>query len=95
MFPGLDCLFCGIAAVAVWRNALELYVVFFEGITEVCQAFIVQDVELGGMSIALQLLEQCCPCGCDVVGSSCFEGVGKDEVCVVVVKDHDVLVAAG
>ena len=47
------------------------------------------------MAVALQLFEKCCPCGCDVVGLPCFEGVGEDEVCVGVVKDHDVLVAAG
>ena len=53
VFPGLDCSFCGIAAVAVRRDALVLYVVFLEGIAEVCRAFIVQDVEFGGVAVAL------------------------------------------
>ena len=54
IFPGLDCSFGGVAAMAVWWNSLETDLILGESEFEFFGTFVVQDVELGGISVGLE-----------------------------------------
>ena len=94
IFPCLDCAFGGVAAVAVGRDALEVDVIFLEGFLEFVGAFVVEDVKGGRVAIGLKARVQAGPGGYDFARLACFQRMGEDGVAVVIIEDHDVLVAA-
>ena len=53
VLPRLDCSFGDISSLDVWRNALEIDLVLFEGSLDFVGALIVEDVEFWGISIGL------------------------------------------
>ena len=63
VFKCLDGTFRGIAAVAVGGNALEINFIFGECGLEIGGAFVVKDVEIGGVAVLLQFLKSVGPCG--------------------------------
>ncbi len=95
VLPGLDGSFSGIAAMDVGWHEFELDLVFAEGFAEIFGAFIVQDVEAWGVSIVSEFEEQLSPGLGEFCGLSSFGRPGKDKVSVVIIHDHDVLVASG
>lgn len=94
IFPSLDGSFGGVAAVAVRWYALEIYVILFKSLFEIVGAFVVEDVESGSVAVGLESGVQGCPGFGEFAGLASFEGLGEDGVAVVVVEDHDVVVAA-
>ncbi len=79
--------------MAVRRDKLEVDVVFFESFFELVGAFVVENVELGGIAMALESGMEAGPCGCELAGLTGLEGLGEDGVAVVIVEYHDVIVA--
>jgi hypothetical protein len=73
---------------------LESDVVLFEGSFEFVGAFIVEDVELWGIFVGLELLMETGPGGGQFAGLVGLEWFRKDDVAVIVVEDHDVIVTA-
>jgi hypothetical protein len=61
VFPGLDGSFGGVAAVAVRRDTLEVDVVFFKSLLELVRAFVIEDVEVGCISVGLEPGVEGCP----------------------------------
>jgi hypothetical protein len=53
VLPRLDCSFGSVSSVHVWRDALEIDVVLFEGSLEFVRALIVEDVEFWCISVGL------------------------------------------
>jgi hypothetical protein len=53
VLPCLNCSFGGVSSVHVWRDALEVDVVLFEGSLEFVGALIVEDVEFWCISVGL------------------------------------------
>jgi hypothetical protein len=54
ILPRLDGSFGSVAAVTVWGNSLEVKVVLLDGLLELVGAFIVKDVEVWGVVVALE-----------------------------------------
>ena len=57
VFSCLDGSFCGVSAMNVRRNELEVYVVFPESLFHFVRAFVVKDVEFGRVSIVFEYVE--------------------------------------
>jgi hypothetical protein len=53
ILPGLDCALGRVSTVNMGGNPLEVDGVFFERFFELVRAFLVEDVEIGGISIGL------------------------------------------
>ena len=51
VLPCLDGSFGSVAAMAVWRDSLEVVFTFLEGLFELIGALIVKDVQLGRMAV--------------------------------------------
>ena len=73
---------------------MESDVVLFEGSFEFVGAFIVEDVELWGIFVGLELLMETGPGGGQFAGLVGLEWFRKDDVAVIVVEDHAVIVTA-
>ena len=78
----------------VWWDALEGDAVLLEGSLEFVGALIVEDVEFWGISVGLELFMETGPGGGQFAGLVGLEWFRKDDVAVVVVEDHDVIVTA-
>ena len=74
-------------------HTLEVYFIFAESLLESIGTFVVQDVEFGGKAIGLELGVEAGPGVCELTGLSCLEWLGEDGVAVMIVEDHDVVVA--
>ena len=61
VIPGLDGLLGGIATMVVRSYMLEVYAVLGESSFDIFWAFIVQNVEFRGISVAVEFLEGCSP----------------------------------
>ena len=57
----------------VWRDALEVDVVLFEGSLEFVRALIVEDVEFWGISVGLELFMETGPGGGQFAGLAGLE----------------------
>ena len=76
------------------RDALGVNVFLLEGFLEFVGAFVIENVEGGRVAIELKARVQAGPGGCDLACLACFQRMGEDGVAVVIIEDHDVLVAA-
>ena len=89
VFPSLDGAFCCIATVAMGGHALEIDVVFLEGLFELVGTFVVEDVEARGVAVGLEACVQCGPGVCEFAGLTCFDWFGENGVAIEIIKDHD------
>ena len=59
IFPCLYCALCGVLAMHVRRDKLESYLVLFESFAAFFTKFIVEDVNIRGVAIGLELEKKC------------------------------------
>ena len=94
VFESADGTFSSIGTVFFRWDSLILDLVLHEGILEVLRAFVVQDVEVGGMSLMHKDLVGLFPGIANTGGFAIGNSNSMDGVRVLVVKDKDVVVAA-
>ena len=94
VFESADGTFGSIGTVFFRWDSLVLDLVFHEGILEVLRAFVVQDVEVGGMSLVHKDFVGLFPGVPDTGGFAIGNGNSMDGVGVLVVKYEDVVVSA-
>ncbi len=94
VLPGLDSTFGRVAAMAVWRNALEVNVVLLEGLLELVRALVVKNVERRGVAVGLKAGVQSCPGGSKLAGLAGFEWFGENRITVIIVEYHNIIVAS-
>jgi hypothetical protein len=71
--------------VDVWRDQLEGYVVFGEGSFHFLGAFVVEDMEKWRETVVSEFEMELCPgCG-EFEGLACLQGLGEDDIAVILV----------
>lgn len=95
ILPCLNGPFGGVAAVAVWRDSLEVNVVLLEGLFHFVGALVVENVEYRCVAIRLEVGMELFPGLGEFAGLAGFQRRGEDSVAVIIIEDHDVVVAAG
>jgi hypothetical protein len=90
----LDGAFSSVTAVAVWGNALEVDVVLLESLLKLVGAFIVEDVEVWGVAVGLEVGMQGLPGLSEVTGLAGLEWCGENCIAVVIIYNHDIIVPA-
>jgi hypothetical protein len=93
VFEGANGTFSSIGTVFFGWDSLILDLVLHESILEVLRAFIVQDMEVGGMTLMHKNLVGLFPGITDTGGFAIRNGHSMDGICVLMVKDKDIVVA--
>jgi hypothetical protein len=93
VFEGANSTFSRIGTVFFGGDSLILDLVLQESIFEVLRAFIVQDMEVGGMALMHEDLVGLFPGIADTGGFAIRNGHSMDGICVLMVKDKNVVVA--
>ena len=94
IFEGANGAFSRVAAMDAGRGQLEVDICFVEEVFEGLGAFIVEALEVGFESCFSKAAVHSFIGGNNAGGLSVFEGLSKDVVAVVVIKDEDVEVAS-
>ena len=88
-------MFGGIEAMCIYRDKLEVYIVFAEGFLHGTRSFVVEDVESGSRTVLLEMSVARSPGFGGFKGFPVLQKLGMDGVGVVVVEEKYILVSTG
>ena len=87
-------MFGGVAPMILWWYALEIDLLFCEGIFQVFGAIIVQDVQFWCVTVVLKLYGCFNPCVTNGAALAIGQGSREDGILILVVEDEDVVVTS-
>jgi hypothetical protein len=94
VLPGLDGSFGRVSTVAMWWDPLEINLVFLEGLFQLVGAFVVENVEIRCVSVQLESSVEGGPSTGEFAGLAGLEWLCEDSIAVIVVEDHNIVVAS-
>jgi hypothetical protein len=94
VLPGLDGSFGRVLTVAMRWDPLEINLVFLEGLFQFVGAFVVENVEIGCVSVQLEPSVEGGPCTGEFAGLPGLEWLCEDSIAIIVVEDHNIVVAS-
>jgi hypothetical protein len=95
ILPGLDGSFGRVATMMdVRRDALEIDLVFLEGVLEVFRTFVVKNMKIWGVAVELESCVQCSPSFGEFAGLPSLEWLGEDRIAIIMIENHYVVVSS-
>jgi hypothetical protein len=86
--------FSSVDSMFFWRNTLKLDVILGKGIFQILGAFVVQDVQIGRMTLTSEQQVRLFPGIANASSFAIWDGNRVDGICVLLVQDKEIVVAA-